>query len=95
MGPRPKNAEKRRRGQSRGGRNKPSREIVAVRGRLSDLTDDILEGRVDRGDAAVAGQLLGTVIRAIATELKVKEVTELEARIEELEARAAGGRRWG
>jgi hypothetical protein len=82
----PKNAERRRRGQSRGGKSKPSREIVAIRGRLSDLADDVLAGRVDRADAAVVGQLLGTVVRAIATELKVKEQLEILERLEALEA---------
>ncbi len=96
----PKNAEKRRRGQSRGGRNKPSKEIVAIRGRLSDLAYDVLEGRVDRADAAVAGQLLGTVIRAIGTELRVREQLEILERLEVLEEALAGrqdGRRgrWG
>ena len=82
----PKNAERRRRGQSRGGKSKPSKEIVAIRGRLSGLADDVLAGRVDRADAAVAGQLLGTVIRAIGTELKVREQLDMLERIEELEA---------
>jgi hypothetical protein len=68
----PTNAARRRRGQSRGGRNKPGREIVAIRGRLSNLADDVLAGRVDRADAAVAGQLLVSVIRAIGTELRVR-----------------------
>ena len=81
----PTNAERRRRGQSRGGRSKPGREVVAIRARLSDLADDVLAGRVDRADAAVAGQLLGTVIRAVGMELKVKEVTELDERIDRLE----------
>jgi uncharacterized small protein (DUF1192 family) len=40
---------------------------------------------VDRADAAVAGQLLGTVIRAVGMELKIKEVTELDERIAALE----------
>jgi hypothetical protein len=94
----PKNAGKRRRGQSRGGRNKPSREIVAIRGRLSDLADGVLEGRVDRADAAVVGQLLGTVIRAIGTELKVREQQEIIERLEALEQaqESKGGKgRWG
>ena len=81
----PTNAERCRRGQSRGGRNKPGKEIVAIRGRLSNLADDVLAGRVDRADAAVAGQLLGTVIRAIGTELRVREQEELVERLEELE----------
>lgn len=89
----PNNAERRRRGQSRGGKGKPTKEIVAIRGRLSDLADDVLAGRVDRADAAVAGQLLGTVIRAIGTELKVREQAELEKRLAELEELLGGGRR--
>jgi hypothetical protein len=44
--------------------------------------------------------LLGTVIRAIATEMKVREVMELETRLEQLEtlleSRNEGGSRgWG
>lgn len=81
----PTNAERRHRGQSRGARSKPGREVVAIRARLSDLADDVLAGRVDRADAAVAGQLLGTVIRAVGMELKIKEVTELDERIAALE----------
>jgi DUF1680 family protein len=82
----PNKAEQRRRSASKAGRAKPSREIVGIRGRLSDLADDVLAGRVGRAEAAVAGQLLGTVIRAIGTELKVREQQELETRLEELEA---------
>lgn len=95
----PKNAQRRRKGQSRGGKSKPSKEIVSIRGRLSALADDVLAGRVDRADAAVAGQLLGTVVRAIATELKIKEVMELEERLQALEGAQEkdqkGDRKWG
>ncbi len=97
----PANAEQRKRAASKAGRAKPSREIVAIRGRLSDLADGVLEGSVDRADAAVVGQLLGTVIRAIGTELKVREQAELIERLERLEAAAGsagarekGGARW-
>lgn len=81
----PDRSGERKRAASKAGRAKPSREIVAIRGRLSDLADDVLSGRVDRADAAVVGQLLGTVVRAIATELKVKEQAEFEERLEALE----------
>ena len=96
----PANAEQRRRSASKAGRAKPSREIVAVRTRLSGLADDVLAGRVDRADAAVAGQLLGTVIRAIGMELKVKEAEDFERRLAELEEYyererdRQGGGRW-
>jgi hypothetical protein len=81
----PANAERRRRGQSRGGRNKPSRELQTIKQRLSDLADDVLADRVDRGNAAVAGQLLNTVIRAVVVELKVKEQQDILERVDELE----------
>jgi LPS O-antigen subunit length determinant protein (WzzB/FepE family) len=81
----PAHAKQRSRAASKAGRAKPSKEIVNIRARLSDLADDVLAGRVDRADAAVAGQLLGTVIRAISAELKVKEQLLLEERLETLE----------
>jgi hypothetical protein len=91
----PERSEQRSRAASKAGRAKPSREIVNIRGRLSDLADDVLSGRVDRADAAVAGQLLGTVVRAITAELKVKEVMELEERLAALEqALQRGGQNW-
>ncbi|MDP8951023.1 MAG: hypothetical protein M3N18_02095 [Actinomycetota bacterium] len=81
----PNKAEQRRRSASKAGRARPNREIVAIRGRLSDLADDVLGGRVNRADAAVVGQLLGTVIRAIATELKVREQQDLAEKLAEIE----------
>ena len=82
----PANAERRRRGQSRGGKNKPSRELANIKQRLSDLADDVLAGKADKGAAAVAGQLLNTYLRVLSVELKVKEMLELEQRLEDLES---------
>ena len=94
----PTNAERRRRGQSRGGKSKPSRELLDIKNRLTTLAEDVLAGRADRGNAAVAGQLLNTVIRAVGMEMKVRETEELARELEEvrdiLEAKQAG-RRWG
>ena len=88
-----------RRGGKRGGRGRPQAELAEVKNLLRGLAAGVLKGTTDRADAAVAGQLLGTVIRAIGMELKVKEATELEGRLEELErlleARDAGGHRRG
>jgi len=39
---------------------------------------------VDRGNAAVAGQLLNTYLRAVSVELKVREVEELAREVEDL-----------
>ena len=74
-----------RKGGKRGGRGRPLGEVSDVKDRLVQLSEDVLEGAVDRADAAVAGQLLNYVIRAVGMELKVKEQLELEARLEELE----------
>ena len=82
----PANAEKRRRGQSRGGRNKPSRELQAIKQRLSELADGVLDGSVEKGVGAVASQVLNVYLRAISVELKVVEQRELIERLGELEA---------
>lgn len=82
----PATAQKRKRVAAKGGKSKPNRELAEIKARLSGLTDDVLEGRVDRGDAAVAGQLLNTIIRAVSVELKVREHLDVIERVEELEA---------
>ena len=86
----PKNAERRRRGQSRGGRNKPTKELAAIKQRLSDLADDVLEGNVERGVAAVASQVLNVYLRAVSVELKAREQLELIERLETLELALEG-----
>jgi hypothetical protein len=74
------------RGGKRGGRGRPVVELAAIKGKLESLADDVLSGVVDRSDAAVVAQIYNTVIRAVATGLKVKEAEEIEVRLEELEA---------
>jgi hypothetical protein len=77
----PANADERKRaaskGGKRGGRGRPSVELATLKERLTTLADDVLEGSVDRGNAAVVGQLLNTVIRAIGMEMRVREVEDL------------------
>jgi flagellar motility protein MotE (MotC chaperone) len=91
----PKNAERRRRGQSRGGKSKPSKELASIKQRLSDLADDVLEAKVDKGVAAVASQILNVYLRSIELERKIRETDELEERIRRLEEGKTGGPRWG
>ncbi len=94
----PANAERRRRGQSKGGKNKPSRELAGVKQRLSDLADDVLEGRTDKGVAAVASQVLNVYLRAVSVELKARDQEELVERLEALEEtleQRKGERRYG
>jgi hypothetical protein len=46
----------------------------------------VLDGSQNRANAAVASQLLNTLIRCCGLELKVREVDELDARLQELES---------
>ena len=99
----PDRTEERRRhgarGGKRGGRGRPQAELAGIKDRLSGLADDVLAGLVDRQDAAVVGQLLNTVIRAVSVELKAREQLELVERLETLEGalerNGKEGRRWG
>ena len=73
------------RGGKRGGRGRPQVEVNAVKAQLQELVDGVLAGKVERADAAVVGQLLGTYIRAVGAELKVREQLEVVERLEALE----------
>ena len=98
----PANAEKRKqaasRGGKRGGRGRPLAELADIKTRLSDLADDVLEGKVEKGVAAVASQVLNVYLRAVSVELKTREQLELTERLEALEealARNRAGRGYG
>src|SRR5215217_3985385 len=73
----PANAERRSRMASKAARSKPSRELAGIKQRLWDLPNDVLEGRQDRGVAAVSSQSLNVYLRAVSVELKVREQQEL------------------
>src|SRR5215207_1913350 len=96
----PDRSEVRRRraskGGKRGGRGRPQAELAGIKARLSTLADDVLEGRQDKGVAAVASQVLNVYLRAVSVELKAKEQLELIERLEMLEeALAQRGNRYG
>jgi len=93
------NARRRRasKGGKRGGRGRPQAELATIKDRLSGLADDVLRGRVHRGTAAVASQVLNVYLRAVSVELKAREQLELVERLEALEEAmddSKGGRRW-
>jgi hypothetical protein len=81
----PARANERRRNASRGGRSKGNGELADLKKQVKDLAQDVLEGKADRGRAAVANQLYNTLIRAIEQERKLKELGELAERLEALE----------
>jgi hypothetical protein len=80
------------------GRRRPATELKDIKTLLEDLTERVLSGELQTGQAAVANQLVNTRLRTIETERKIKETDELEARIEALEQAAEGrkgARTWG
>jgi len=75
----------RRRNAARGGKARTRGELAGIKQRLSDLADEVLEEKVDKGAAAVAGQLLNTYLRAVSVEMKAREQLELTERLQVLE----------
>jgi len=81
----PDYAEKRRRFAARSHKTRSaSPEIGLIKARLVTLAEDVMEGNVDRANAAVSSQVYNVLLRAISVELKIKETGELEAQVEEL-----------
>jgi hypothetical protein len=93
----PARQEERKRNAARGGKAKASGEIGRVKARLQALADAVEGGTLDKGVAAVAGQIWNVYLSAVRTELKVREVTELESRLEDLELllEQRGAKRYG
>jgi hypothetical protein len=85
----PDQAEARRRraskGGKRGGRGRPVAELAALRVENAEIREQLLEGKLKPGVAAVAIQSINTDIRAVSAALKAREQEELERRLEDLE----------
>jgi len=85
----PDHAEERRRsgskGGKRGGRGRPRVELSGIKAQLQGLADSVLDGSLERGDAAVVSQILNVLLRAITVELQVKEREDVIERLEALE----------
>jgi hypothetical protein len=92
-------------GGKRGGRGRPSVELARLQARFEELAEKVLASEIERGTAAVAGQLLNGARACVRDALAAREQEELVARLEALEealernqANAGGvrgGGRWG
>ena len=101
-GHRPDLADERRRNAQKGGRQggrgrsgvgKVAGDLHAL---LEDLTQRVIDGNLETSRGAVANQLIGTRIRLLEHERRVKELEELEDRLDALEqAQEKKGGRWG
>ena len=72
----------------RGGRGRPNpgtADLARLQLWFERLAKDVEEGRADRADGAVVGQLLNGARACIAASAKVRELEEVEARITALE----------
>jgi hypothetical protein len=85
----PEHTEEHRRhgskGGKRAGRGRPQVELVNIKRQLQDLADSVLDGSVERADAAVISQVLNVYLRAVSVELKAREQLELVERLDGLE----------
>jgi hypothetical protein len=80
----PKNAERRRRTASRGGRGKANREFATLKEEIKGVIANVKAGELDRNDAAVMIQGYRALKDFIALERQVRETDELAAEIEDL-----------
>ena len=96
----PSRQAERKRNASRAARSRPNTEVKGIKDALVALADDVLKGKINRGDAAVVNQILNTRLRALSLERDLREHDELEKRLTELERHAErvgtskGGSRW-
>jgi hypothetical protein len=84
-------------GGKRGGRGRPSVELVRLQRRFEELAESVLNGETERGVGAVAGQLLNGARACVRDGLAAREQEELVARLEVLEEtlESRKGDRWG
>lgn len=99
----PEHAEARkqrgRKGGRRGGRGRSGADLSEIKRDVRQLIDDVLNGSVDRGRAAVAIQGFNALRGMLELERKIREQDEIVARLEALEAATKGqggrSRTWG
>lgn len=82
----PNRVGERKRSASRAAKSKPNAELRAAKQELRELIDGVRAKSIDRGDAAVCGQLLGTLLRAIKLSVELQEIQEICQRLDALEA---------
>jgi hypothetical protein len=85
----PENAEHRRRTASKAGGARANGEIGAIKRRLREVAEGVLNGSIDKGKGSVSFQGFGVLIRAIEAERRLRETEELASEIEALKSMVA------
>jgi hypothetical protein len=79
--------ERRRAGARRGGKARGAGELAAIKSEIRSVIGSVQRGKLDRGVGAVVFQGYNTLLRAVETERRVRELDELEERIVAMERR--------
>jgi len=86
----PERASERKINASKAGKSKSGRRVRDLDTQLAKLYEDTLAGGVDRGVAAVLCQIVYGRTRLLEAERRIREVEEIEKRLEAIEARERG-----
>ncbi|PLS87759.1 MAG: hypothetical protein CYG60_00225, partial [Actinobacteria bacterium] len=73
----------------RAGRARPNGEITEIKTDLQAMVDALLSGELDRGTAAVCGQLINVKLRAVEIQRRTSDMTDLLTRLEAVEQAAS------
>ncbi len=80
----------RRAGASRGGKARGPSEMAGIKSEIKAVIEAVRTGELNRGVGAVVFQGYNTLLRAVEIERKVRELDEIEERLENLESRMTG-----
>src|SRR5215216_6077849 len=92
----PASAQERRRAAAKGGKAKANPVVKELHSLLESLTDQVIKGELSTAVGAVANQLINTRIRLLEYERRLREMEDLEERLEVLEQdqQERPGQRW-
>ncbi len=90
----PERAETRKRAAAKGGRGRVGGDVRTLRLLLQQLTERVVSGELETARGAVGNQLIGTQIKLLEYERKVKEQDDFEGRLEQLEQAGGKENRW-
>ncbi len=81
----PARAKARSRSASKAAKSKPGTEIRGIKQEIRDVIEAVRIGALPKGTGAVVFQGYNVLIKAVEQERKVRELDELEERVEKLE----------
>jgi hypothetical protein len=87
----PARSDERRRAASKAAKAKGG-ELAEIKSRLQEVAGGVLDGTVPTARGSVVAQLYGVLLRTIECERRIKETTEFDQRLSQLEEAAAGRR---